>query len=186
MSNEGCHSDTVSGLVIIDRTYAFAGNDTVVAIGQPLQLNGSGGTFYKWEPETGLNDNSIADPIAVLQQDASYVLTVSDDAGCPTSDTIYIKAYKGPAIYVPSAFTPNNDGRNDLFRCIAPGISTLYFFNVYNRYGQLIYTSNNSRAGWDGNYNGKPQPMGTYVWMVKGLDYKGNIHFEKGTVTLIR
>lgn len=185
-SDQGCFSDTLSGIVNIYRTYAFAGNDTVVAIGQPLQLHGSGGVLYQWQPAFGLSDPSIADPIAVLQNDAQYVLTAYTDVGCPTSDTISIKAYKGPAIYGPSAFTPNNDGHNDKFRCIAVGMSTFDFFNVYNRYGQLLYTSRDSWQGWDGNYNGKPQPMGTYVWMARGTDYKGNVHLEKGTVTLIR
>jgi gliding motility-associated-like protein len=142
--------------------------------------------MYRWEPAFGLNDNNIADPIAILQNDASYVLTAFTGVGCPTSDTIHIKAYKGPTIYVPSAFTPNNDGHNDRFRCIAVGMTTIYFFNVYNRYGQQVYSTRNTWEGWDGNFNGKPQPMGAYVWMVKGLDYKGDIHFEKGTVTLIR
>jgi len=186
MSDRGCHSDTVTGTVNIYVTNAFAGQDTIVAIGQPLQLNGSGGSLYKWEPATGLNADNIADPIAVLQNDQTYVLTAYTDVGCATSDTIHIKAYKGPALYAPSAFTPNNDGHNDRFRCIAIGMSNFYFLNIYNRFGQLIYSSHDSWQGWDGTFNGQTQPIGTYIWMAKAMDYKGNIHFEKGTVTLIR
>ncbi|MBS1598215.1 MAG: gliding motility-associated C-terminal domain-containing protein [Bacteroidetes bacterium] len=186
VSNEGCYSDSVNAFANVYKTNAFAGNDTLVAIGQPIQLQGSGGELYKWEPSTGLNDNTIADPIAILQQDQTYVLTAYTEVGCATSDTIHIKAYKGPALYVPSAFTPNGDGRNDKFRCIAVGMRTFYFFNIYNRYGQLLFSSRDSWQGWDGTYNGQQQPMGTYVWMAKAIDYKGDIHLEKGTVVLIR
>ncbi|PWT74742.1 MAG: hypothetical protein C5B59_10460 [Bacteroidetes bacterium] len=186
LSDQGCPSDTLSSLVTIYRTHAFAGNDTIVAIGQPLQLHAQGGTIYEWEPASGLNNNQIADPIATLEQNATYVLTASTDVGCPSYDTINIKVYKGPEIYAPNAFTPNNDGRNDRFRCISVGMATINFFRIYNRYGQLMYSSKNTSEGWDGNFNGSPQPVGTYVWMVEGIDYKGVTHFEKGTVTLIR
>jgi len=186
MGTNGCFSDTATGTVNIYRTQAFAGNDTIAAAGQPVQLHGSGGVLYKWEPPFGLDDNNIQDPVATLQTDASYVLTAYTDVGCPTSDTILIKIYKGPAIYVPSAFTPNNDGKNDRFRCVAVGMTNIDFFNVYNRYGQLMYSSKNTREGWDGTLHGVEQPVGTYVWMVQGIDYHGAKHFEKGTVTLIR
>lgn len=186
MGNNGCHSDTDTGTVNIYKTNAFAGNDTLIATGQPLQLHGSGGNLYKWAPATGLDNSDIADPIATLQQDATYILTAYTNVGCPSTDTIHIKVYKGPAIYVPSGFTPNNDGHNDRFRCLAVGMTTIYFFNVYNRFGQLMYSSQDVRQGWDGTFNGKPQPIGTYVWMVKGLDYQGKEHLEKGTVVLIR
>ncbi len=186
VSDDGCKSDTAGSIITVLKTNAYAGRDTIMTIGQSLQLYGSGGESYQWQPPTGLNDNNIAAPLAIIQGDIDYVLTAYTSIGCATSDTIHIKAYKGPTIYVPSAFTPNNDGRNDRFRAVPVGITTIYFFNVYNRFGQLVYSSKDVRQGWDGTFNGQDQPMGTYVWMLKGLDYLGKEHFEKGTVTLIR
>lgn len=185
-AQNGCSSDTITQQVTIFATNAFAGRDTVVAIGQPLQLQGSGGDYYQWNPSAGLDNASIANPVAILQGNATYTLTVSSDAGCPTTDTISIKAYKGPEFYIPTAFTPNGDGRNDVFHFTAPGIETISYFRIFNRYGQLVYSSTDPAQGWDGMMNGKPQATDTYVWMIEGKDYLGKIMRKKGVVTLIR
>jgi gliding motility-associated-like protein len=186
ISDAGCHSDTIIKTLNIYETNAYAGNDTIVVAGDPLQLHGSGGTLYNWQPATGLNNADIADPVAIFDRDITYVLKAYSPVGCASFDTIHIKAYKGPAIYTPSAFTPNNDGHNDQFRAIAVGMTTIYYFNIYNRYGQLLFSTTDPRQGWDGSFRGKAEPMGTYVWMIKGMDYTGKIHSKKGTVTLIR
>ena len=96
------------------------------------------------------------------------------------------KVFKGPELYVPSAFSPNNDGKNDVFRFIAVGMKSVDLFQVYNRYGQLVYSSTEIMKGWDGRMNGVVQPSGTYVWMIKGTDLTGVVHQKKGTITLVR
>jgi gliding motility-associated-like protein len=63
---------------------------------------------------------------------------------------------------------------------------SLDFFQVFNRYGQMVYASKELQAGWDGSVSGKPQPAGTYVWRIMGRDYLGNVVTKKGTVVLIR
>ncbi|HTE07367.1 MAG TPA: gliding motility-associated C-terminal domain-containing protein, partial [Flavitalea sp.] len=161
-------------------------NDTLVAENQPLQLSGSGGEIYKWSPPIGLSSDNISNPVAILQREQTYLLSASIPSGCFTYDTINVKVYKGPTIYVPSAFSPNHDGNNDMFRFLAVGMTSLDFFQVYNRYGQMVYSSKELHAGWDGAINGNPQPSGTYVWTIKGRDYLGNIISKKGTVVLIR
>lgn len=181
----GCPATPVSASLQVYATHAFAGRDTVAAMGQPIQLNGSGGELYSWSPATGLSNPNIANPVATLQRDASYVLRAFTLAGCSSTDTIHIKIYRGPNIYVPSAFTPNNDGRNDRFRFVAAGMQSITYFSVYNRYGQLVYSSVNP-GGWDGTFNGKTQDAGVYVWMIKGKDYLGADHVYKGTVVLVR
>ncbi len=115
-----------------------------------------------------------------------YIVKAYTVFGCPTYDTINIKAYKGPAIYVPNAFTPDNNGINDWFHPVIVGMASVDYFEVFSRTGQKVYSSQESSKGWDGNFNGKPQPVGTYVWLVRGKDYLGNTHSEKGTVVLIR
>ena len=87
---------------------------------------------------------------------------------------------------MPSAFSPNNDGKNDRFKFIAVGMRSVDLFQVYNRYGQLIYSSSKIMEGWDGRMSGKDLPAGTYVWLIRGVDFNGLEHFKKGTVTLIR
>jgi gliding motility-associated-like protein len=185
-NDAGCSSDTLHGLVTIYQTHADAGNDTTVAFGQPLQLHASGGDLYRWMPAKGLDNPYSANPIATLGSSIQYVLMAYTSFGCPTYDTIRVKAYKGPEIYVPNAFTPDGNGHNDRFRAIAAGMSGIAYFNIYNRYGRLIYSSRNISEGWDGTWNGQPQPPDTYIWTIKGTDYQGKDHIEKGTVLLIR
>jgi gliding motility-associated-like protein len=87
---------------------------------------------------------------------------------------------------VPTGFSPNKDGNNEIFKPIPIGIRSLDFFRVYNRWGQLIYSTSQIGAGWDGTYSGAEQGAGTYVWYVSGTNYLGNKIEKKGTVILIR
>jgi gliding motility-associated-like protein len=185
-SENGCAAPAVTMPLKVYETDAYAGNDTIFAIGQPVQLHGSGGEFYKWAPATGLTADNIPNPVVTLDHDAEFVLTASTIIGCATTDTVRFKVFKGPELYVPSAFSPNNDGKNDQFKFIAVGMKSVDLFQVYNRYGQLIYSSTEILKGWDGKMNGLVQPSGTYVWMIKGTDLAGAVHLKKGTVTLVR
>lgn len=186
ISVQGCSSDTIRGNINIYGTNAFAGNDTIAAPNQPIQLNATGGLSYQWFPGTGLNNNNIPNPIATLGNDQTYYLRASTPEGCESFDTLKIKIYKGPEIYVPGAFTPNGDGNNDVLRTRPVGIQTFEYFIVYNRYGQVIFRSSDPQRGWDGRVQGKEQDTGTYVWMAAGVDFLGNKIFRKGSVLLIR
>ena len=102
------------------------------------------------------------------------------------TDTIKVRTYVGPYVYVPSAFTPNGDGTNDVLRPILVGMKRFEFFRVYNRYGQLMFSTSREGEGWDGMFKGKRQGLGTFVWMVDAVDYKGNHYFRKGTTTIVQ
>jgi len=180
----GCAAKLVVHPVSIWQTNAYAGRDTIIATGQPLQLQGSGGVLYQWSPSTFLSDPTLADPIALPDQDMRYVLTAYTPAGCPSMDTILVKVFKGPAIYVPTAFTPNGDGRNDILHVIPIGVQ-LEFFRIYDRWGKLVFNTKDPKKGWDGYANGKMLP-GNYAWTVQGRDFNGNIITKTGLLTLIR
>lgn len=181
----GCASEPVEHIASFFSTNAFAGNDTLVADNQPLQLNASGGVLYTWSPPTGLSDPNIPDPVATLTRETKYVLTAYTPAGCATTDTINIKVYKGPEIYVPNAFSPNGDGRNDRFRYLAVGMRKMNYFRVFNRVGQKIYDGLGF-TGWDGTINGMDQPAGNYTFVVSGEDFNGKQIVKKGNFILIR
>jgi gliding motility-associated-like protein len=185
-ADNGCYSLPIQKQIKIYETKAFAGNDTIVADNYPFPLKGSGGELYKWSPPDGLSNPDIANPLASVKKDVSYILTAYTPLGCATSDTIKIKVFKGPAIYMPNVFSPNRDNRNDRFRAIAVGISEFGYLRIYNRYGQLVYHSSSAKDGWDGTLNGVLQPSGMYVWMVSGKDFLGKVHESKGTVVLAR
>jgi gliding motility-associated-like protein len=190
--NLGCPKPGISSVVVtmLPKVNAFAGHDTSVVIGQPLQFNGTGGTGYFWQPSTGLNHNDIANPTGYYDgsfDSIQYKLLVMNESGCVDSAYITVRVFKtNPQIFVPTAFTPNGDGNNDVFRPIAVGITKIEYFSVFNRWGELVFSTTVNGKGWDGTVSGKQQGSGTFVWMVKGVDYTGKVVVEKGTVTLIR
>lgn len=182
-------TDTVT-VTVIPRVQAFAGNDTSVVVNQPLQLNATGATYYTWSPGTALSNPNIANPVAVFDgsfDSIRYTVRVSTVEGCYSDAQILVKIFRPyPEIYVPSAFSPNSDGKNDVLRPIPVGVQKLLYFRVYNRWGQLLYSTSEINKGWDGTYNGQPQPPGTYVYTVAGIDYKNANIVRKGTSVLIR
>jgi gliding motility-associated-like protein len=169
---------------------AFAGNDTFAIPLQPVQLYATGGLHYRWTPESGLDNPRIQNPVTILDVDMDsvrYKVRVSDDVGCSAEDDIVIRNYKnGPDIIIPSAFTPNGDGRNDVLRPLTVGINELLYFRVYSRWGELIFSSKDPGRGWDGTFKGVQQPASTYVYMAEGTDFTGKRIFRKGTAVLIR
>lgn len=181
----GCWSLPVEFSPRIFSTRAYAGRDTLVAIGQALQLQASGGEWYRWAPAGPLTDPYSDAPVAILDRPTTFVLTAGAEAGCETTDTIHVRVFRGPELYVPNAFTPNGDGKNDRFAFLAVGLKQVHYFRVYNRLGNLVYQGLDS-AGWDGTLRGVDQPAGVYTWMISGEDYNGNAYVKKGTVLLIR
>ena len=183
-------SDTIT-VIVIPPPVAFAGNDTVAVAGQPLQLRATGsGTIFSWNPPLWLNNPAISNPVANIPATVDsirYRVRVSTIEGCYADDDLVVKLFStGPEIFVPSAFTPNGDGRNDVLKPIPVGISRLVYFKVFNRWGQLIYSTTEIGKAWDGTFSGVKQPSGTYVYEVAGIDYRGNQLYRKGTAVLIR
>ncbi len=162
--------------------------DTSVVLGQPLQLFATGGSDYLWLPDNRwLSSTIIPNPIALPQSNIEYIVQVSDANGCFAFDSIRVRLFTvKPGLYVPNAFTPNGDNNNDFFRPIALGIKSLDKFEVYNRWGQLVYSSTDLVRGWDGTFGGRPQDPAAFVWIAEATDYTGKKVKLKGTVVLIR
>lgn len=177
-------------VTVIPPVKAFAGNDTTVTGDEPLVLHATGGESYLWTPAFYINDPSVPAPVVTLGNDVdsmSYTVKVTTAAGCTGEDDIKIIVFKtGPQIFVPSAFTPNHDGRNDGLYPVLVGMKQLDYFRVYNRYGQLIFSTSEIGKSWDGTFGSKDQPTGTFVYMAQAVNYKGETVFKKGTVLLIR
>lgn len=178
-------------VTVLPRVKAFAGNDTAVVVGQPLQLKATGGTDYLWTPANSLSNNKITDPIAVYSAELdsiTYTVRVFSPEGCYADDNITVKIFStAPEIFVPSAFTPNADGRNDILKPILAGMKQLDFFRIYNRWGEQLFYTREEGKGWDGRAgNGTDQPSGTYVYTVQARDYTGKTVQRKGTIVLIR
>jgi len=169
---------------------AFAGNDTTIVIGQPLQLNATGGVIYTWAPVTGLSNPNIANPIALFNagvDSITYKVQVESVEHCIGYDDVTVHIFQTlPEIFVPTAFSPNGDGTNDVLRPIVAGMKQFNFFRVYNRWGNMLFSSGNPAQGWDGTFGGTKQQSGTYVYVAQAVDYLGKLITRRGTVVLIR
>lgn len=186
-TNDNCKDTLFKNLLIYDNI-AYAGNDTVVAIGQPLQLNAGGypDQKYKWTPNLGLSSDTIVNPIALYSSDIYYYLNSVTKEGCVKNSRTHVRRYIGPAIYVATAFSPNGDKLNDILHVLPVGIKKFIHYSIYNRLGNLLFTTQNPSVGWDGKYNGELQQSGTYVVAVDCIDYLDKPLSYKGTVVLIR
>ena len=191
-STAGCPKPGLDSVLVtvLPPLDAFAGNDTAVVVGQPLQFNATGGISYSWFPGTALSDVNIPNPIGIYDgsfDSIRYQVIMANQVGCTDSAYVSVKIYNvEPQVFVPTAFTPNGDGRNDIFRPIAVGMKRFEYFRVYNRWGQMVFSTSVPGQGWDGNISGKTQGTNSFVWIVQGTDYLDRPFFKKGIVTLIR
>lgn len=164
-SSKGCVATIEREILILGR--AFAGRDTAVVAGQPLQLQASEGATHTWIPGTDLNNPALQNPVgryAGNYDSIRYKVLIFNEPDCLDSAYVTVHIFKtGPQIFVPTAFTPNSDGKNDLFRPVTAGMTKFEYFRVYNRWGQEVFATTTDGQGWDGRIKGKEQGTGTYV-----------------------
>ena len=153
----------------------------------PLQLEARAiGNSAAWTPATGLNDATSYTPVFTNSKEHSYNITLKTAAGCITVDTQVVKINKNIVIYVPNAFTPNDDSRNDVLKPFMIGIKELVYFKIFNRWGELVFETKNISQGWDGRYKGNPVQSHTLVWMLQGIGADNKTYNAKGSTVLIR
>jgi gliding motility-associated-like protein len=144
---------------------------------------------YTWLPVAGLINAGTATPLVragSLGSITVYKVIARATGGCEGEGTVTVRVYKGPELYTPNAFTPNGDGNNDRFFPFPVGIRQLTYFRVFNRWGQVMFSTTTLHDGWDGRFKGIEQDNGTYVWMAEGITTDGQKIAKKGTVVLIR
>jgi gliding motility-associated-like protein len=171
-----------SALVVFSLPSAFLPADTSICTnGGSLTINALPGfTKYLWYNSSMNSSITITNP-------GTYWLQVTDQKNCKNKDSITVgiqQCLKG--FYVPSAFTPNRDGKNDLFRPLLFGNVKKYQFIIYNRWGEVVFETTDVSKGWDGNIKGTNQSTNVFVWLCY-YEFEGEkTKFEKGTVVLIR
>ncbi|MES2776568.1 MAG: PKD domain-containing protein [Bacteroidota bacterium] len=144
------------------------------------------GTSVVWNPPVNLDNPTIFKPVFKGAADRLYTLKITSAAGCETTDTQFVKIYKQVEVFVPTAFTPNNDGKNDFLRPVLIGIKEVRSFRIFNRWGNILFDTKNDRPGWDGNYKGVQQQTQTVIWIFEGIGADGLTYSRKGMCTLIR
>lgn len=157
-----------------------------VASGQPYPLQARPGLSYNWSPSTGLNDPQSASPVATVTDDRDYIVRITQANSCPFVDTVAVRVFDRQEVYVPTAFTPNGDGKNDVLRPVAVHMKEIQYFRVLNRWGEVIFQTSKLGEGWNGTYKGVLQPNDAYVWFLQGKDVNGKVISAKGTSVLVR
>ena len=156
-------------------------------INYPLELQARPfGESALWSPATYLNTQESFSPVFTGASEQLYTIQIKTVSGCVTVDTQIVKTVKEAAIYVPTAFTPNNDGLNDYLRPVFMGIKEVRYFRIYNRWGLLLYERKTELPGWDGKVAGAPQSAQVVVWMIEAVSVDNRVITQKGTSTLVR
>ncbi|MFA6923318.1 MAG: PKD domain-containing protein [Bacteroidales bacterium] len=164
--------------------------DTTIVVGEKVNLNGNAGDgfTYSWNPPKDLSCPDCPVPNSSTLQDIKYVVTFRDTLGCFTGESIFtIKVLPVSSVDVPSAFTPNGDGINDIAYVAGWGIKKLISFKIFNRWGELLFESNDIKVGWDGKYKGTPQNTETYTYYVIAETYIDKEPItKKGLIKILR
>lgn len=161
--------------------------DQVIFNGQTIRLFADGpGQNYQWTPATALSNPFIPRPLASPTSDIVYTVRISTSTGCFVERSVRITVVDLDSFYVPTGFTPNNDGRNDVLRPVFGTKFTLKQFSVFNRWGQQVFTTSAIGMGWDGKLQNILQETGVYVWILRIQDATGALIEKKGTAALIR
>lgn len=180
-----CSDTAYSKIAVVKLPIVNAGPDRIIVANKSIELNGSiTGPFsnFIWSPPSFITNANTLNPTINPPSEAVYYLTAQALANCgAVTDTMYVKIYSG--IYIPNAFTPNGDGKNDTWNIPVLEAYPLHELTVYNRYGQPVFSRKQSIQGWDGQYKGQDQPAGAYTYMI---DLKNGTAVIKGTVLIIR
>jgi len=162
---------------------------SVIVPGQSSQLNAlPAGYSYQWIPAEGLDNAFIPNPVATPAVTTEYTVVVSEgDCAYTTSVKVEVvdQLCGPPSIYVPNAFTPNKDNKNDWLYVRANNLTRLYFV-IYDRWGEKVFETNDINIGWDGFYKGYAATPAVYVYYLEADCLGGETYFEKGNITIIR
>jgi large repetitive protein len=192
-----CFTDTAFVLVAVGRYPTVdLGPNQVLATGTQFKLtpvitNGPIGQ-WQWTPATDLSCNNCPAPVAYVRKEITYTVKVTTGYGCSAQDTINIKAFcENSQVFIPNAFTPDNDGLNDKLMVRASGIVMVKSFRIFNRWGELVFERSNFPPndlahGWDGKVNGRALDPAVFVYTAELICDNGIVYTMRGNISLIK
>lgn len=180
-----CFSDqTPINIIVVTPPVTNTSPDTTIAIDNSVDLYSSGGYSYEWQPFTGLNCNTCDTVTSTPNETITYYVTIKDSLGCESYDTVTVSVEYFP-YFLPNGFSPNNDGNNDVLYVRGTGIQSVYL-QIFDRYGNLMFETQDQNQGWDGTYQNKPVNTGVYIYNVQVFYKDGRTEEKNGNITLFR
>ena len=178
--------DTIK-IILIDKKINL-GADISICKKETVQLTVKGNfSSFTWTPSYNINNTSSSRVIISPEITTAYKVTALTPEGCITKDTILVTVKDCPLdFFIPDAFTPNNDGKNDIFKPIVTAPLEQYAFSIFNRWGQRIFYTTEISKGWNGKLGGIDQQTDNFVWICTYKFYDQPTLFKKGTLLLIR
>lgn len=187
----GCLSATTYDTIYIhpapDASFTASTND--ICAGDSVAFRArerDSNTRFVWTPDYFFRSGNIYQATGAVKAEGYVTLSVTSRWGCTAADSIYIKARSCCELFLPNVFSPNNDGRNDVFRIVTVGHQTIHDFRVINRWGQTVFETKDERKGWDGTFNGRDQDVGTYFYYLRYSCQGGGPMEKKGELVLMR
>lgn len=183
----GCGSPlSTNNIIVLPAPAVNAGIDKMISTGSSVTMTAGmsipGSYSYLWSPPAGLSSTTVLNPVATPPATTTYAITATDNSnGCTSTDSVKITVIS--KLFIPNAFTPNNDGKHDTWNIPAMALYPDATVTIFNRYGEKIYeTKNYISNAWDGKYRGKEQPVGSYIYIIQFTTDT----MEKGIVTIVR
>jgi len=151
-----------------------------------IASNTTSGTTYTWFPVDELDNPGILNPATHATQNRTYMIVVSNGPGCEGTDSVHVYMSAGE-LTVPAAFSPDHDGVNDLFRLLNKNYHGKYHMEIYDRWGEKVFETEDPQAGWDGTFKGEALPIDAYTYLIRYESFPGpKTEYKQGSVSLIR
>jgi gliding motility-associated-like protein len=175
-------------VAVVNFNLQLVASPNPVFSGSTVQITATASTNFavvSWTPARLFNGNFSPRPTIVADSTTTIMVKARSSNGCVDSAQITLLVDPMDDIYLPSAFTPNGDGRNDVFKVLGGAFSS-FDLKIFNRWGQMVFATTDRSRGWDGRMNGTEQPAQVYVYVLSGKLKNGTSISRKGTVMLVR
>lgn len=186
VDTNACYDTASVKVVIVPGAKLFMPDTVKLYPGESYQMDPSGNcSYFSWFPPIGLSRADISNPVVKPDVNTRYVVTGITESGCSTSDSVTVIVAAESVVELPNAFSPGS-APNATFKILRRGDATLKNFSIYNRWGMKVFETADIDKGWDGSYNGEPQPMGVYIYTIDAVSSNGRRFTKQGNVTLVR
>lgn len=185
----GCTDTAHVTVTVADFELLLTADQNPVQAGQPVLLHSQAAGSYsmlEWLPRPLFPAQTAIEQRLVSDTSVTVLAIARSADGCVDTARLLVRVTNdNNDLFVPNVFSPNNDGRNDLFRVFGTTISSIDL-QVFNQWGEMIFRTSDRNGGWDGTVRGKPQPVGVYIYVLKATLTNGTVVNKKGSVNLIR